>query len=286
MADDLDIAKLRTLVAIEEYGGFAPAADALRLSQPAVSQHVRALERHLRRQLMEKHGRRMRFTAAGRHFLSEARRIIAVHDDVVRGLDILPQRPIVVGSPEAAAEQTLPELLALLRAAYPDRQVQFHIDRSPRLVDAVVKGDVDVSLVLGGGGELGGTQVGTLPLRWYGSVGRAPLDPRGPVPLVAFTEPCGMREWAIAALAARRQPVEVITESASLEGIIAAVRAGVGVAVLPTAGTTPEGLAPITGLPPLSDVPVQMISRRGVEADVERTASTALRGFFLTRLAS
>jgi len=82
----LDISLLRTLIAIDEFGGFGRAADALQCSQPTVSQHVRVLERRLGHPLVEKQGRGAGFTAAGERLLVEARRIIAVHDDALRRL--------------------------------------------------------------------------------------------------------------------------------------------------------------------------------------------------------
>ena len=73
MADPLDLVHLQTLVAIADTGGFRRAADALHLSQPTVSQHVRLLERRLKRTLVEKDGRGSRFTVDGERFVVEAR---------------------------------------------------------------------------------------------------------------------------------------------------------------------------------------------------------------------
>ncbi|MFC4137788.1 MULTISPECIES: LysR family transcriptional regulator [unclassified Microbacterium] len=83
MDETLDILLLRSFVAIDDFGGFGRAAEALHRSQPTVSQHVRVLENRLGHQLVEKDGRGSRFTPAGRRLLIEARRIIAVHDDAV-----------------------------------------------------------------------------------------------------------------------------------------------------------------------------------------------------------
>ena len=86
MDETLDIALLRTLIAIDEHGGFGRAAEALHRSQPTVSQHVRVLERRLGHPLVEKDGRGARFTALGERLLIEARRIVAVHDDALERL--------------------------------------------------------------------------------------------------------------------------------------------------------------------------------------------------------
>jgi DNA-binding transcriptional LysR family regulator len=108
MTNSLDLEHLRTLVAIAECGGFSKAAAVRHISQPALSQHVRLLERGMKRKLFEKDGRVMRFTPAGERVLVEARKIIDVHDTSLRLLQVDRADTIVVGSTEHAADQVLP----------------------------------------------------------------------------------------------------------------------------------------------------------------------------------
>src|SRR5882724_4014787 len=65
MPATLDIGALRSLVAIADSGGFHRASTALRISQSAISQHVRKLEAVLGRPVVERHGRATRFTSDG-----------------------------------------------------------------------------------------------------------------------------------------------------------------------------------------------------------------------------
>jgi DNA-binding transcriptional LysR family regulator len=83
MAEPLDLVNLRTLVAIADTGGFRRAADALHLSQPTVSQHVRLLERRLKQSLVVKDGRGSRFTEAGEKLVHEARILLAAHEQML-----------------------------------------------------------------------------------------------------------------------------------------------------------------------------------------------------------
>ncbi|MGN6127383.1 MAG: LysR substrate-binding domain-containing protein [Humibacter sp.] len=280
MANTLDIVLLRTFVAIADCGGFGRAATALHLSQSTVSQHVRLLERRLGHPLVRLEGRRARFTATGDALLIEARRILAVHDDAVSRLDAAADDTIVLGSAETAAEQILPEMLGELRNVYPDRPVQFRIDRSTQMIDAIGKGTIDLAIVLEVDSAAAGIEVGSLPLNWYAAPGwRPPVDDE-PVPLVAYVEPCGMRRRALDELGAEGRRVDITAESGSLEGVTAAARAGLGVAVLPTAGRTPAGLVVRHDLPDLGRIFVHLLSRRGVDADVEESALAALTRFF------
>lgn len=279
MTDILDIVQLRSFVAIADCGGFGRAAAALHLSQPTVSQHVRGLERRLKQTLVEKDGRRAKFTADGERLLGEARRILAVHDDALAHLEASTRRVLVIGSTETAAEQVLPQLLTTLRDAYPDRQVQFAIDRSTQMTEAVTKGAIDVGILLGLTPDTPGRLVGTLPLRWFSRPGGAPVVDRV-VPLVAYSEPCGMRQRALSELGEAGYRVNLTAESTSLEGVLGAARAGLGVAVLPSAEAAPDGLVERTDLPPLGAIGVYLATRRGVELDVEAAALTALESFF------
>jgi DNA-binding transcriptional LysR family regulator len=86
MSRVLDIVPLRSLIAVADAGGFHRAAADLQLSQSAVSQHIRRLEKALGRPLVEPDGRRARLTAAGVALLSEARRIVAAHDEALERL--------------------------------------------------------------------------------------------------------------------------------------------------------------------------------------------------------
>lgn len=280
MAETLDIIQLRTFIAIAECGGFGRAASALHMSQPTVSQHVRSLERRLQQPLVEKEGRRAKFTLAGEKLLAEARRILAVHDEALSRLDVSRSSTIVIGSTETAADQILPELLSTIRAAYPDRQVQFHIDRSTQMTEAIAKGSIDLAIVLDTGNTIAGVEVGTLPLNWYAAPGWEPPGESGLWPLVAYVEPCGMRQRALQELNSRGRRVDIAAESTSLEGVIAAARAGLGVAVLPSAGRVPSGLVVRRDLPDLGQITVRLITRRGIDAGIESTALEALEGFF------
>src|SRR6202167_718304 len=86
MSRVLDIVPLRSLIAVADAWGFHRAAADLQLSQSAVSQHIRRLEKALGRPLVEPDGRRARLTQAGVALLAEARRIVAVHDEALQRL--------------------------------------------------------------------------------------------------------------------------------------------------------------------------------------------------------
>ncbi|MET9457961.1 LysR family transcriptional regulator [Streptomyces canus] len=273
----LDIVALRSLTAIADCGGFRRAALALTLSQSAVSQHVRKLEKILGRPVVEREGRGTRFTADGRLLLEQARRIIAVHDEAVRTLLGADGDTVTIGSTEHAADQFLPRLTAAVEAVRPGCRVRFRIDRSARLVEAVERGSVDVAVYVTEAAATEGTRVGGLPLTWHAVPGWEPPRAPAPVPLVAIEDPCAIRRRAIATLAARGVPATVVGDAGYLAGVLDIARTGQGVALLAAVGPAPDGLTPCEGLPEVSPIPMSALARPGADPATVEAAFAAVR---------
>ncbi|MFB9907223.1 LysR substrate-binding domain-containing protein [Allokutzneria oryzae] len=274
MSAVLDIVQLRSLVAIADHGGFHRAATALHLTQSAVSQHVARLAKVVGGELLERDGRQCRFTARGEQVLAEARSILSVHDHALRRLGIDHDAALVVGSTEHAADQLLPELAVALRAAFPQREIRFRLDRTARLAEAVEHGDVDLALLLGGPAGGRSRAAGTMRLTWFAAPKFVPKDP---LPLVVYAEPCVVRRTAFAALGEDRVPFTVACEAQDLSGVLAAVRAGLGVTLLPVTARRPEGLAEFAGLPALRPAPLRVRVRRGAPVELGPITADVVR---------
>jgi DNA-binding transcriptional LysR family regulator len=279
MAAVLDIVALRSLIAVADRGGFHRAAEALALSQSAVSQHVRRLEKTLGCPVVERDGRRTRFTAEGGLLLEQARRIVAVHDEAVRTLLGEEGDPdvIVIGSTEHAADQILPLLTAAVREVRPDCGVRFRIDRSARLVEAVDRGTVDLAVYVTEAAATEGIPVGGLPLAWFAAPDWTPPPAPAPLPLVAIEDPCAIRRRALGVLAARGIPAVVVGDAGYLAGVLDAARAGLGAALLASLGQTPEGLAERQDLPVVPAIPISALARRGADGVMVARAVEAVR---------
>ncbi|UYM07735.1 LysR family transcriptional regulator [Solicola gregarius] len=276
MSRQLDIAPLRSLVAVADCGGFQRAATSLHLSQGAVSQHVRRLERVVGRPLMERHGRGSRFTDSGEQLLAQARRLLDLHDDTLRSLAVDPDETITIGSTEHAAAQLLPPLAAALETEPSGYRFRFRIDRGPRLREALSAGTVDLVLQLTAT-DPRARPVGDLDLTWYASPSWRCPPAKEPVPVVAFDKPCVLRSRALETLAAHGMPAVVGAEATQLAGVQAAVAAGTGVALMATLGHTPAGLVPRDDLPLAEPIGLSVCPRDGLsETFAERTAA-ALR---------
>jgi DNA-binding transcriptional LysR family regulator len=281
MAPVLDIIALRSLVAVADCGGFHRAADALVLSQSAVSQHVRRLEKVTGRPLVRREGRVSRFTSEGEAMLGEARRILASHDEALRRLGVGDARDsIVLGSTEHAADELLPTIMRALQDDFPDCAVRFRFDRSSRLNDAVDRGTLDLAIYIGDAHGTDSVEVGAMPLTWYAAP-HWTLPPAGdPIPLVVIDSPCTIRRRALQVLADRGLPATVVGEAAYLAGVLNAARGGLGVALI--AGTAvPEGLVARPDLPPAPPERLYLRVRRGSDPRLADIASTALGSMLL-----
>ena len=89
--DGMDFAIIEAFVAVVEFGGFTRAAEALHLSQPALSRRIGLLEHELRHPVLERGRRGVRLTEAGRTFLPHAQAAIACLRDGAAAVEALEQ---------------------------------------------------------------------------------------------------------------------------------------------------------------------------------------------------
>jgi DNA-binding transcriptional LysR family regulator len=279
----LDIVALRSLAAIVDCGGFRRAAETLHISQSAVSQHVRRLEKAVGQPLVARSGRVTRFTPAGELLVSEARSILAVHDEALRrlGVDSVPeQRTITIGATEHAADFLLAGVTETLAERFPAAGMRVRLDRGAKLAEAVHQGRLDLAILLGtadDAGADGGEDAGALPLSWFAALGwvAPPID--RPLPLVAVDDPCTIRKQALRALAEAKRPAMVVAEGAYLAGVLNAVRAGLGVALLADVGPVPQGLERRRDLPAVAPQALHVRSRAGAPPDLVAVVTSAVR---------
>ncbi len=286
MTEPLNLAHLRSLVAVVDRSSFTRAAQVLHLSQSTVSQHVRLLERKVGIELIVREQRGVKPTSRGGEFVDRARGLLAEHDELVGDFAGTGpgrrRRPLSVGSTEHAADQVLPRLLGAFRETFPANDLSFVLQRSMALIEAVRREDLDLAVTLAITPDAPGTRVGAMRLRW---VADHALDIRGGgtvLPLVAFEEPCPIRARAFDLLGASGTVASVVAQSASLDGVLSAVRAGLGLALLPVASEIPRGLRELHGLPSAGWIGVHLVSRDGLPDTITHTAAAMLSSFLAT----
>ncbi|KFK95566.1 MULTISPECIES: LysR substrate-binding domain-containing protein [unclassified Serratia (in: enterobacteria)] len=239
-----DLDDLRSYVAGIELGSFAKAAERLGRSTSAVSAHLKKLEQQVGVPILRKSGRGMVMTEAGETLLGYARRLLELNDEAVtavRGLDL--QGRVRLGLQEDFGETFLPQVLGSFARAHPKVCIEARIARNAELIDWVLKGQLDLSLAWDGGVNTPFQQ--DLGLRWMHWIAAPGFDlaqwraSGEALPLVVFDAPCLMRSAATAALDRAGIPWRIAFTSRSLNGIWAAVSAGLGVTVRTESGLPP-----------------------------------------------
>ncbi|OMB91076.1 LysR family transcriptional regulator [Mycobacterium colombiense] len=276
MAQVLDIAPLRSLVAVADCGGFHRAATALHLSQSAVSQHLRRIEAVVGEPIVRRSGRGIVFTEVGQKALRHARTILAAHDSALDDLGATEHKVLTIGATEHGADVMLAGLSRVLRERLPDLRVRFRLDRNVSLADAIDRGLVDLAVMLDGAGLDRANASGLVQLQWV-SARTLTLSPREPLPLVIFAEPCTLREPAFAILESQHIEYEITAECSDLSGLYASVRSGLGVALLPMIGKFPDGLSPAEGLPSANSASILVRGRTGIDPGLLGTVDSAVR---------
>ncbi|GAC1400367.1 MAG: selenium metabolism-associated LysR family transcriptional regulator [Chloroflexota bacterium] len=146
----LDLNKLRIFAAVAEHEHFSRAAEALAISQPAVSAQVRALEQHYGTALFERAGRGVRLTESGRLVQGYARRILALAvelDEAVSDLQGLRTGQLRVGASTTIGDYLLPPVLGAFRAQYPGIGIALEIANTARIVDRLRHGELHLGLL-------------------------------------------------------------------------------------------------------------------------------------------
>ncbi len=153
-----EIAELRAFCAAVDLGTLGRAAVSLKISQPALSKRLRALEAAAGAQLLERSSRGVVPTAAGRRLYPEARRLLDQADVVEELLDAAPreQAPIELGVSHTIAEFFLAPELVAYQADGRRPPVQLTIANSSAVRGMVAEGRATIGITATGPGTIDG----------------------------------------------------------------------------------------------------------------------------------
>ncbi|WP_207484175.1 LysR substrate-binding domain-containing protein [Arenibaculum pallidiluteum] len=261
---DLDL--LRTFATIVDAGGFTRAAERLGCTQSTVSLQIKRLEEGLGRRVFNRETRELALTPDGELLLTYARRLLATANEACARLMEPEVGGLVrLGTPEDFATAHLPDVLWRFSRDHPQVTLEVNCDFTLNLLDGFARGEYDLVLCKRERqGTGGGTRVWREPLVWAAS-DRLLLDPGQPVPLVLAPYPDIYRKRALEALDAQGRLWRVAYTSPSLAGVQAAVRAGLGVTILPSEMLSPgfHAIGAEHGLPDLTDTEIALYRAPG-----------------------
>ncbi|MEV7427411.1 MULTISPECIES: LysR family transcriptional regulator [unclassified Streptomyces] len=298
--------QLLYFVAVAETRHFTRAAERVHVSQPSLSQQIRALEKELGAELLSRARGNVSLTDAGEALLPLARRILADTETArveVQELVQLRRGRVRLGAPPSLCTGLLPEVLRAFHDLHPGIELLIEESGSHDLVRELARGALDLALVVmplpAGSPALATVELLHEDLVVVSSV-TAPA-PRHPFavadlagrPLVMFRHGYDLRELTVAACRAEGFEPSFTVEGGEMDAVLGFVRAGLGLAVVPSmvAARTPDlrvtalagpGLSRTIALAHRNDVAPPRAARELQKVllstqNAARTAATAVR---------
>lgn len=272
---------LRSFLAVCELRSFSQAARLRGMSQPTITQHVQRLEGMAGTPLFVRSGKAIALTSAGESLRGLAVRSEEAHQEILRFLGAERRLGRVrFGAAEDFASTQLPMMLRAFTAAHPDIVFSLSVQEYFPLIDALKSEELDLVLVKQFDGHLRpafrGTVVATDQLVWVADRGADPQRDE-PVPLVTYRARSMTRDRVLGMLSKAGRAWRPACECQGLNSIVAAIRAGLGVGVLPRS-LVPRDLVvcpPTAALPELGEVSFVLLRRPGLRGD-DATAVDAL----------
>lgn len=240
----LTLHRLELFVSVLDSGGVARAAKARRLSQPAVSEHLRGLEGFFGVRLFERVGRGVRPTAAARvlePFVRQALGLMTSAEQAVVELRGLRAGSVAVGASTTPGTYLLPAVLGRFHTAHPQIALKLRIGDSHEVEDWVASGAVELG-VIGAAPSLSGLtaepwlrdELVTIVPRGHRLARRRAIAPTALAnePYIAREEGSSTRAVAEEFFAGSGVTLRAAMELGSTEAVREAVAAGLGVSVV------------------------------------------------------
>lgn len=239
----LNFDQITAFLTVVRLGGVRRAAQALHVTQPAITTRLKNLEAALSKPLFHRTASGLKLTKEGELFLPYAERFQRL-SDMVEEKVIDPDKVeghLRIGASETVTQCWLPDFVARVHAHFPLVQIEINVDISSNLRDALLDREIDLALLLGPVSEFSvdNIELPDFDLAWYAAAdmpppgeGEASYLEKAVISYARHTRP--YRELK-AALLERVGPQVSVFPSSSLSACFRLVEAGLGVAALPRA---------------------------------------------------
>jgi DNA-binding transcriptional LysR family regulator len=275
----MNLHQLRIFCSVVEHGSHTKAAEALFMTQPAVSLQVRALERSLQVKLLEHFNQQIIVTEAGQALYqcaipmlnaeSEAERVLTELKGAARGR-------LVVAANTTGGMYIIPPLLASYKEQHPESEVLLQIDATDRLIERTRQGIIDLAFACGTivQPELTIESIGmdtlTLILSSRHPLASQPsltLDQVATLPFIVPESISRTRQFIEQIMRERGYTLKIVMHFQGTEPVKKAVESNLGVAIVSHAAIVREVEAGILRAMPIADLelsrPFVMFYRQG-----------------------
>ncbi|MAD45520.1 MAG: hypothetical protein CMH98_10980 [Oceanospirillaceae bacterium] len=232
MSRNIDIVVLRSFISVVSNGGVSKAANALHVTQSAISQHIKRLESMLNTSLFIRSGRNVTLTPAGEELLEYASKILATNDEIIsRFSQSVEKTSISIGLSEHISHVYLPKILANT-AQSSHIEIDAKIALNQELYSDINNGLLDMALLISEQGIHQQKPVSQYQLSWVSSPELNPDEFPKYLPIVVYGGPCLFRTMMISTLESHNIPWKVVYSASSIGDLKAALAAKMGVSAL------------------------------------------------------
>ena len=146
----MDLHQLHIFVSVVEQKSFSKASEAINLSQPTVSTHIKELEEHFQCQLLDRLGKVTEPTRAGKILYDKAKELLALREQTESAmLDFLGQTKgnLAIGGSTIPAGYIIPRLMGAFKQTYPDVSISLSAGDTQQTIQAVKQGTIELGVV-------------------------------------------------------------------------------------------------------------------------------------------
>lgn len=143
---------LQVFITVVEQENFSRAAEELHMTQPAVSQYIRALEENIGTRLLERTNKYVRLNKAGEIVYHHGKEISGLYTKMQTLVDDLMNKangPLSIGASYTFGEYILPRMIGKLREDYPHIQPSITIGNTEKIAQLVDSHQLDIGIVEG-----------------------------------------------------------------------------------------------------------------------------------------
>jgi DNA-binding transcriptional LysR family regulator len=271
----MDTRQLAAFCAVVERRSFSQAAEQLGVTQPAVSLQIRSLEKRLGLQLLDRSGRRVEPTDAGRRLYRSAQRMLALEEQLLAELGDEAGGELTgrleIGASTGPGGTVLPVALAEFQQLHPAVRIALQVSDTQHVIEQVARREVELGVVGAARRHRGvvfepffhDEVVLAVPRGHRFAGGTVTLDELKTEPLVLMQEGAGVRQVIdeeLRAAGVRLRDLDVTLELGLQESARSAVLGGYGITFISrsaieadlAAGTV--GVARVEGLDPSREI--------------------------------
>jgi DNA-binding transcriptional LysR family regulator len=269
---------LRTLVTVVDLRSFTRAAQALGVTQPAVSAQIKRLQALLGGELFDKSAPGVTLTPKGDLVVTGARQLLAINDQILKAVRPQAEPPTLRLGIAAALGPDIPIApIAPLGRISGGWRCEIRRDGSDDMLTELAHDEIDLVVALTESHpEHAARHRWTEPLAWLRSPSVG-CDPSEPVPLIACGPGGDLTRLAIAALSREGRAWEIVCKVPDESSVMPAIVAGLGVAPAPRRLMPADvSIASEAPLPRLPDLHCGVYLRDGTGAEVLRGVADAI----------